>query len=188
MQIPLTLDVATCLLTGLVGDTRSFSTGNTTADSMIAAADLMRAGADIRYVSEMLYNRRTLDSLRIWGIGLSHISVDDGVVWAIISLEERQKHAIRETNGSGLSNLLVSVDEAKIGAIFTEQPDGVIDASFRARPGYDVATVALGLGGGGHSAAAGAKLKGPLLETARKVVALLATAASADAIASGKTP
>jgi bifunctional oligoribonuclease and PAP phosphatase NrnA len=188
MQLSLTRDVATCLLTGLVGDTRSFATANTTPASMIAAADLMRAGADIRYVSEMLYNRRTLDSLRIWGIGLSHIEVDKGVFWSTIPLDERHKQGIRETNGSGLSNLLVSVDDAKIGAIFTEQPDGIVDASFRARPGYDVATVALALGGGGHAAAAGAKLKGPLLETARKAVALLVVAASADAVAGGETP
>jgi phosphoesterase RecJ-like protein len=188
MQIPLTLEIATCLLAGLVGDTRSFATANTTPASMIAAAELMRAGADIRYVSEMLYNRRTLDSLRIWGIGLSHIEVEKGVFWSVIPLDERQKQGIRETNGSGLSNLLVSVEDAKIGAIFTEQADGIVDASFRARPGYDVAAVALALGGGGHAAAAGAKLQGPLLETARRVVALLVVAASVEAVADSGTP
>lgn len=187
MHHPLSHDVALCLLTGLVGDTRSFSTTNTTPDSMVAAAELMRTGADIRYVTEMLFNRRTLDSLRIWGIGLSHIHVTDGVVWSVISVEDRQKQGVEETNGAGLSNMLVTVDDAKIGAVFTEQPDGVVDASFRARPGYDVATVAFSLGGGGHAAAAGAKLQGPLMETARKVVALLTVAASANTVAGSES-
>jgi hypothetical protein len=41
-----------------------------------------------------------------------------------------------------------------------------------ARPGYDVAAVALSLGGGGHPQAAGCKLPGPMAEAEARVLPL----------------
>ena len=177
MHAPITPEAATCLLAGLVGDTRSFSTANTTAQSLHAGASLVAAGGDIRFISEMLFNRRSYETLRLWGIGLANAALEDGVCWTTITSDERNSIGLQETNSSGLSNLLISAEEANIAAVFTEQPEGTIDASFRARPGYDVATVALGLGGGGHALAAGAILQGPILETALNTVALLKVAA-----------
>lgn len=178
-------EAAACLLTGVVGDTRSFSTASTTPDSLRTAATLIEAGADIQSITELVFSRKSADVLRLWGLGLHNIQIDGGIIWSIIPFEERVRLGVQDTNGSGLSNVLISAEEANIAAVFTEQPDQSIDASFRARPGYDVAAVALSLGGGGHALAAGAKLKGPLEETARKVVGLLKLASSADSVESG---
>lgn len=173
LALPISANAANCLLTGLIGDTRGFSTTNTTPRSLQIGAQLMTAGGDMRLISEMLNNRRDVGLLALWGIGLTHMTLDGGVLWTVLPFAERQAGGLETVNGSGLSNLLISAEEAQIAAVFSEQNDGVIDASFRARPGYDVASVALMLGGGGHPAAAGAQLPGPLMETAQRVVGLL---------------
>ena len=72
-----------------------------------------------------------------------------------------------------MSSLLLSVDDAVISAAFTEQAGERVDISFRARPGYDVATLALELGGGGHTLASGCTVYGPVSEVVRSVVAAL---------------
>ena len=46
--------------------------------------------------------------------------------------------------------------------IFVEQPDGSVKVSFRSRAGFDCSRLAEGFGGGGHKAAAGAMVPGPL--------------------------
>jgi phosphoesterase RecJ-like protein len=46
--------------------------------------------------------------------------------------------------------------------VFTERDDGIIDVGMRSVPGYDVAAVALKLGGGGHPQAAGCTLEGDM--------------------------
>ncbi len=169
----ITPDIAACLLAGLVGDTRSFSTPSTTPASLLLAARLVEAGADIATITELAFQRRTFDALKMWGLGLTHAVLEDGVIWTAVPLSERQVRSLQDANSSGLSNLLISVEEASIAAVFTEQPNQSIDASFRARPGYDVAQAALALGGGGHSLAAGAQMAGPLEEAVSRAVGLL---------------
>src|SRR5574341_1932849 len=142
-RIPLTHEVATCLLAGVVGDTRSFSTASTTPASLRAAARLMAADADIANVTEQIFGRRSVETLRFWGMGLSNLRIEDGVIWCTITMDERRALGVTDTTGSGLSNVLISADEANIAAVFTEQPDTTIDLSLRARGGFDVAGAAL---------------------------------------------
>ncbi len=177
LGVALTPDIADCLLAGIVGDTRNFSTASTTPGSLEAAARLVSAGANIARVSEMIFNRRTVTLLRHWGVGLSNLHFVDGLIWTAISLPERQRIGASAANGSGLSNLLISAEEANIAAVFTEQEDGTVDMSLRARPGFDVAKVALTLGGGGHTLAAGATVAGALDEVIESAIPLLKQAA-----------
>ncbi|MBN1965816.1 MAG: hypothetical protein JW910_14285, partial [Anaerolineae bacterium] len=46
-------------------------------------------------------------------------------------------------------------------------------------PGFDVAGVALALGGGGHQLASGATIDGPLADAVERVLAMLREAAKA---------
>ena len=54
---------------------------------------------------------------------------------------------------------------------------GDIDIGLRAVPGFDVAQVAITLGGGGHPAAAGCTLSGPMRDAVNRVLPLLREAA-----------
>ena len=60
-----------------------------------------------------------------------------------------------------------------MAAVFGELNDGTIDLDLRARPPYNVATVALSLGGGGHPQASGCHLPGPLAAAESRVLPLL---------------
>jgi phosphoesterase RecJ-like protein len=58
----------------------------------------------------------------------------------------------------------------------------VIDLSFRAKAGFDVAKPARLLGGGGHMLASGAKIEGTLDEVRARVLALLREAVAQGAL------
>ena len=61
-----------------------------------------------------------------------------------------------------------------ISAVFSECPDKEsVSVSMRARPGYDVGSVALSLGGGGHTLAAGCTIDGSLEDVIDRVLPLL---------------
>jgi phosphoesterase RecJ-like protein len=79
--------------------------------------------------------------------------------------------------------------EADISATFTEKHDEkgklVVECSFRARPGFDVSGVAFRFGGGGHPAASGCTLPGPLAEVTPHVVSALKQARSQQSSATG---
>lgn len=170
LGVTLSPEAATCFAAGLVGDTRAFSIPAVTPQTMRVAARLIEAGADMSDIIDRLMNRRSLSSLRLWSIGLSHLKFDEGVIWLGLPLSERKENGLMTTDGHGLVNLLLSADEARIAAVFTERTDGQVDVSMRAKPGFDVATLALALGGGGHRLAAGCTLPGPLDDVMENVV------------------
>jgi phosphoesterase RecJ-like protein len=171
--------IASCLMAGIVGDTRGFSTSSVSPETLRTAARLAEAGADLRAISEQVLNRRSLNGLRILGMALNTIHLDDDVVWAALKYADRKAAKLTDFHETGISNLLLSIPEAHVSASFIEQEDGRVEISMRARPGYNVAGVALSLGGGGHPVAAGCTIDGPLDTAIERVVALIKTTAKA---------
>ncbi len=162
LGVPVDQTVATCLLTGVVTDTQGFRTSSTTPDSLDVAQRMVRAGADLVDITNQAFNRRSLAMLSLWGRALAAAELRGGVVWTELPLDWLPDGNANGQMGSGLANLLNTVREARVAALFTEQDDGLIDVSLRAKPGYDVSRVASEFGGGGHAPAAGCQVPGEL--------------------------
>jgi phosphoesterase RecJ-like protein len=167
----ITAPVATCLLTGLVTDTRGFRTHNVDQAAVGAALRLMEAGASLIAITSQTLARRPLASIRLWGQAFDRIQLDDGILWTEVTRAMREQWSLPEYLNWSLANFLSEVEEAQVIIVFAERDNGSIDVSMRAIPGYDVAQVALSLGGGGHPQAAGCTLEGDLAEIKEKVLA-----------------
>jgi len=170
MAVPLDAEMATCLLVGIVSDTRGFSTSNVTAQVMESALRLMRAGASLPYITQQSLNRRPTTAIFLWGAALALVQVEDGVIWTNIPLAMRRAAGYAGNGDAGLASFLVSSTDADIAAVFVECEDGRIEVGLRAAPGFDVAQVALQLGGGGHALAAGCQISGPLEKIQARVL------------------
>jgi phosphoesterase RecJ-like protein len=168
--------VATCLLTGIVTDTVGFRTSNVTAQVMDAAMRLMKAGASLSHVTHHAFNQRPLSELNLLAQGLNRLHAEDGVAWSEIYLDDRPTCETLEKGDAGLAGMLVRTKEVRMAAVFIESENNQIEVSFRADPGYDVAQLALSLGGGGHPAAAGCTLDGPLEAARERVLPMLRAA------------
>ncbi len=171
LGVPFDATIAQCLLTGVVTDTLGFRTANTTVETMEIATELMKAGASIPTVIENAFNRVPLAALRLRGHVLSNAHLDGVILWAEITLDLMRELGVNGNGTGGIVNQLLGVDVAKIALLLTEKPDGKIDVGLRSRVGYDVATIARNLGGGGHKQAAGALVDGPLAAARERVLA-----------------
>ncbi len=167
----LTERIAVCLLTGLVTDTRSFRTSNVDSAVFEAAMRLIEAGASLGEIIQRVLEQRPLATVRLWGDAITALQARDGVLWTAVTRAMRQRWGVGEEGSSGLASFLSGVRESNIVAVFTERDKGVIDVSMRAAPGYDVAAVALRLGGGGHPRAAGCTLETDLSQAKERVLA-----------------
>lgn len=168
---PLTEPAATCLLNGLVTDTRSFRTSNVDTSAMRAALRLMEAGAPLAEISRRAFEERSLASVRLWGEAIDRLQLEDGILWTEVTRAMRRQWSSNEDESSGLANFLVGVHEARVVIVFTEQDDGTVDVSLRAVPHYNVADAAVRLGGGGHPLAAGCTLQEDLPQARERVLA-----------------
>jgi phosphoesterase RecJ-like protein len=174
MAIPIDDVAATCLLTGIVTDTRGFRTSNVTVDAMELAVRLMKAGASLPDITRNGLDRRPTSAIRLWGEALAALQVEDGIIWTSINAEARGNGVGHVGNGdAGLANFLLSSTDAVVSAVFADRGDGNIEVGLRALVGYDVSRVALSFGGGGHLLAAGCSVTGSLKEVEADVLAAL---------------
>ena len=176
--------VAEALLTGIVTDTIGFRTNNVTAEALRLAANLMDTGANLPEIYMRALVNKTYEAARFWGIGLEKLVREDGLVWTTLSLQDRQSAQYPGNDDADLINMLSSV-ETKVALIFVEQKNQHVKVSWRARPGYDVAKIALQFGGGGHAAAAGADIPGSLSDVQQSV--LIATRTMLAGTVEGET-
>jgi phosphoesterase RecJ-like protein len=181
LGVTLDLTIATCLLTGLVTDTRGFTTSNTTPASLEAAVVLTRAGALLPAINDAVFNHRSITLLRLWGAAFVATRLEEeGVLWTELPLTMLAQAGADLADAKGLVNFLSSIDEARISATFRETPEGKVDVSLRSVPGIDVSQVAMRFGGGGHPQAAGCLVPGTLGDVRSRIVQALREAARQD--------
>jgi phosphoesterase RecJ-like protein len=176
----ITRSIAAALLTGIITDTLGFRTSNTTPESLRQCAALMESGVDMPDLYMKSLVRKSFPAAKYWGLGLSSMEHEHGIVWATLTLEDRKRSGYGGNDDADLINMISAIDGNKVGMIFVEQNDNHVKVSWRAlEPGIDVSQVAKHFKGGGHAAAAGADIPGALsevqplvLKTTREVLGL----------------
>ena len=158
----ITPDIATCLLTGIVTDTGSFRFRNTTAGALVLSARLLELGGDINLVSEEVFQRKKLASMRLLGYMLEgmRLECEDRLAYGLLSRHEFEACEATDEDTEGFPNELLSVKTVQIAAVAREFRPGRVRVSLRSRKEYDVAAVAREFGGGGHKNAAGCSFDG----------------------------
>jgi len=164
-------EVAACLATGIVTDTLGFRTSNTSPAALRQAAALMETGINLPELYDIALNRRSYPAARYWGAGLSRLTSEEGIVYGVLTLQDRKASGYGGNDDADLINIISTIEKHQIGMIFVEQSDGHVKISWRAlQPGVDVSGVARSFGGGGHQAAAGADIAGELQEVKTRVL------------------
>ncbi len=171
---PITQRVATYVLTGLLTDTRGLRTANVNARVLRVATHLVELGAPIAEITELAFNRKPLAAIKLWSLALGNLHIEpEGIIWVTITDAMRREAGYEEESDAGLVSYILAAEGMYVSVVFTEKPDGMVNVSMRARPGYDVAQVAFSLGGGGHPQAAGATIEGPLEAAQARVIEAL---------------
>lgn len=163
-------DLAVSLLTGLITDTLCFRTVGVTSNTLRAASILVDAGADMSMITQQALSVKPFANLLLWQAGLDKMRLDNGLLWTSLSVQERSATGYNGPSSAGLANMLSDVDEAAMGAVLLELDSGQVSVSLRCRPPFDVSQLAVNLGGGGHTLAAGCTLDGPLAQAEAIVV------------------
>jgi len=170
LSYPINLPIAEALLTGLLTDSLGFRTSNTNPQTLRIAAELMEVGANLPILYRKAMLEKSVEAVKYWGQGLSGIQMEDRLVWASLSLEDRIVADYPGRDDADLINVLARIKDADISVVFVEQKNGSVKVSWRSRPGFDVSIVATQFGGGGHKPAAGADIKGDLKRVQEEVL------------------
>lgn len=167
-DVPITKDIATCLLTGIFTDTGSFMHDSTTPEILKLASDLMSKGARLAHIAHETYQKKDLPSLRIWGRALSRLLVNEsgGPGVSVITYHDLEECNATLDDLSGVVNLLNTLPQTSYTMLLTEYEPGKIKGSLRSEPhkGINVSAIARKLGGGGHKLASGFEVEGHIVQ------------------------
>lgn len=166
----ITKDVATCLLTGIFTDTGSFMHDSVTPEILEIASDLMNKGARLAHIAHETYQKKDLPALRIWGVALSRIMINEqtGAAVSVITYDDLQEAGASLDDLAGVVNMLNTLPQTKFAMLLVEYEPGMIKGSLRSEPHkkVDVSAIAKKLGGGGHVLAAGFEVPGKIVQEA----------------------
>lgn len=172
---PIDRTIATCLLAGVLFDTRAFATPETGPQTLRAAAFLMEKGGPLYEVMTAYRGQHPLKALRLWGEALMRIDVQDDVAWTSVSQEMYRATGTTIEDTEGLANFILDAAEVRISIVFRERPEGGrIRVSARAKPGINLVPLARSFPtGGGHKMAVGFEVDLPLKEAVRTTLTRL---------------
>jgi phosphoesterase RecJ-like protein len=174
--LPLNRDVAVCLLTGLITDTRSFQFTNTTPRSLEVAALLLRAGAIPETIVQPIYRTRPLAQVRLHAMILAHAqtSCEGRLIWSQATDSTLSAAGAIPEMDDNTSGLLRDIEGVQVAAFFKSYGDpNTTRLSLRCAAPYNAAELCVRLSnglGGGHARAAGATFHLPIEETTTLVV------------------
>lgn len=164
--------IAYALLTGLVTDTQGFRINATNSRTLAIAQDLMSKGAPLSQIMARTLNRRSIEEVELWKLALPSVRLRQGLITATVKQSDLRQAGLEKASDGGLVSYLATVEQAKVSIVFKELPEGKVEVGFRAKPGYDVASLAYQLGGGGHTLASGCTMAGSLRQVQAAVLPL----------------
>ena len=170
MKANITPQIATLLYAGLSSDTFSFINTKTNSNSFWTAYKLVKAGADILKVNELQYRRHTKKEVEFKKYLWTNFQIVDDCAYCTIPLKELQAMNGKKSDFDSYSSELVSLKDIHYSFSLAETSKGFFEASFRAKSGYDVRSVAMKFGGGGHIEAAGAKFNAENIQQATNMI------------------
>jgi len=174
----MTVDMGTNLYAGLVTDTGGFRFNNTVPFTFELARELSELGVDTAAVSAETLHRHRREGIAMLQQVLAtfdyHANGEILVAHATRAMLAETGAVMADTEG--FVNLATAVDGVRLVAFLKELDDDTWRASLRVRGTGDVQQVAARYGGGGHKAAAGCTIEGPLDEVVAGLVSDLTAA------------
>jgi phosphoesterase RecJ-like protein len=148
---------AAALYAGISFDTGHFHHDSTSAETFRTAAWLVELGADVTALYALLYERRSLASLRLWARAVGRaVTVAGGrALVAAVEAADFAATGAGSEETEGIVESLRGVDGVEVAALVKEQDGGAgVRVSLRSES-IDVSALAALRGGGGHRLAAG---------------------------------
>ncbi len=163
---PISYNCAYNLYVAICTDTGSFRYECTTPRTMHIAADLLEKGVRPEEVGSHLYDKYSVERLKLMEMVLATITLyaHDQIAFMHVSSKMLKESGATIQDVEGFVDLPRSLYSVKVAVLLKETSNGIVAVSMRAKGQCDVAAVAKEFDGGGHRNAAGFRCQGKTIE------------------------
>lgn len=150
-------ELANCIYTGAATDTGCFKFSNTTPQTHLIAAEMMKFGAEYAMINYVNFDLKTQGRIQLEQEVLKNIRYFEGGRVALISvpLALVQSLDVDSNDVGALANIPRQIEGVDVGICVKEKKNGSFKASMRTSALVNAADVCQKFGGGGHARAGG---------------------------------
>jgi phosphoesterase RecJ-like protein len=180
---PITKPIADCLFTAVSTDTGSFQYSTTRPSTYHIAGELVRRGADLAKICDEVYQSYPLSRARLLRHVYSHFRLthQNQIAYFWLKKADFVRTGADSQDSEGLIDHVRAIAPVIVACVFEEIEPELTRISLRSKSEkVNVNEIAAQFGGGGHSAAAGARIPGKPLSVQRKVIAAVKRALTSN--------
>ena len=173
---PITRPIADCLFTAVSTDTGSIQYSTTRSGTFHVGAELVTRGANLAKICNEVYQSYPLSRVRL----LKHVyskfrlTANDRIAWFWLKQADFARTGAESADTEGLIDHIRAIEPVVVACVFEEVEPELTRISLRSKSDkVNVNEIAAQFGGGGHPAAAGARIAGKPLSVQRKVIAAI---------------
>ncbi len=162
-NLEITKDVARCIYTSLMTDTGGFKYENTTPETFMLAAELVKLGVSPTYEFRSCYETKPQEMVQFQAYVVSNtVFYNNGkIAFSKITRADMSKFNATDDFTEGIVEVLRTSKNVEIAAILKETKEGYTKVSLRSKT-FDLTPIVVDFGGGGHTFAAGCTIKKPI--------------------------
>ncbi|MGZ4986559.1 MAG: DHH family phosphoesterase [Limisphaerales bacterium] len=178
----ITPQIADCLFTAVSTDTGSFQYSTTKPVTYHTAGELVKLGANLELICDEVYQSYPLSRVRLLKHVYNKFRLTDENQIAYLWLKQKDfaRTGADRSDTEGLIDHIRAIAPVVVAIVFEGVEPNVTRISLRSKDTkINVNEVAAIFGGGGHSAAAGARIVGSPMSTQRRVIAAVKKALDA---------
>ena len=152
LKIDLTPELALPLYTAILIDTSSFRYPTVTARTHEIIAMLMNTGIEPPVAYNGIYGTKKIEHMHMLGnvLATANSTENEEVAWIVLSQKNLSDYDVDIEDTHGFINHLLILDNVRVACMFRDDGD-YVKISLRSSGDYDVGSIAIALGGGGHS-------------------------------------
>jgi bifunctional oligoribonuclease and PAP phosphatase NrnA len=173
---PITPRIADCLFTAVSTDTGSFQYSTTRPGTYHVAAELVARGANLAKITDEVYQSFPLSRVRLLQHVYNHFRLvhDNQIAYFWLKKADFVRTGADTDDSEGLIDHIRAIAPVMVACVFEEMAPDLTRISLRSKSSkVDVNKIAAQFGGGGHVAAAGARIPGSPQSAQRRVIAAI---------------
>jgi phosphoesterase RecJ-like protein len=181
---PITKSIADCLFTAVSTDTGSFQYSNTRPGTYHVAGELVRRGADLAKICDEVYQSYPLSRARLLRVLYSRFRLThhNKIAYFWLKKADLARTGADSSDAEGLIDHIRAIAPVVVACVFEELEPELTRISLRSKSdNVNVSEIAAQFNGGGHQAAAGARIPGRPLSVQRRVIAAVKRALNSRA-------
>lgn len=171
--------IADCLFTAVSTDTGSFQYPTTRPETYHTAGELVRRGADLAKICDEVYQSYPLPRVRLLKLLYNkfRLSHQNQIAYFWLKKTDFSRTGANTSDSEGLIDHIRAIEPVVVACVFEEVEPELTRLSLRSKDTrINVNDIAKLFGGGGHKAAAGARVSGRPLSVQRRVIGAIKNA------------